>query len=111
MLTANISVEAQQENKASILNVYKKFAKARNASKALAKGTIREISSNDKAIAIWEMSYEGEKVLVAHNFGPGTVTVPLSGYSTENELVSNGTIGKAGNGITMGPYSSVVYKQ
>ena len=111
MLTANISVEAQQENKASILNVYKKFAKARNASKALAKGTIKEIPSNDKAIAIWEMSYEGEKVLVAHNFGPGTVTVPLSGYSTENELVSNGTIGKAGNGITMGPYSSVVYKQ
>ena len=111
MLTANISVEAQQENKASILNVYKKFAKARNASKALAKGTIKEIPSNDKAIAIWEMSYEGEKVLVAHNFGPGTVTVPLSSYSTENELVSNGTIGKAGNGITMGPYSSVVYKQ
>ena len=111
MLTANISVEAQQENKASILNVYKKYAKARNASKALAKGTIKEIPSNDKAIAIWEMSYEGEKVLVAHNFGPGTVTVPLSGYSTENELVSNGTIGKAGNGITMGPYSSVVYKQ
>ena len=111
MLTANISVEAQQENKASILNVYKKFAKARNASKALAKGTIKEISSNDKAIAIWEMSYEGEKVLVGHNFGPGTVTVPLSGYSSENELVSNGSIGKAGNGITMGPYSSVVYKQ
>lgn len=111
MLTANISVEAQQENKASILNVYKKFAKARNASKALAKGTIKEIPSNDKAIAIWEMIYEGEKVLVAHNFGPGTVTVPLSSYSTENELVSNGTIGKAGNGITMGPYSSVVYKQ
>ena len=111
MLTANISVEAQQENKASILNVYKKFAKARNASKALAKGTIKEIPSNDKAIAIWEMIYEGEKVLVAHNFGPGTVTVPLSSYSTENELVSNGTIGKGGNGITMGPYSSVVYKQ
>ena len=111
MLTANISVEAQQENKASILNVYKKYAKARNASKALAKGTIKEIPSNDKAIAIWEMIYEGEKVLVAHNFGPGTVTVPLSSYSTENELVSNGTIGKGGNGITMGPYSSVVYKQ
>jgi len=111
MLTANISVEAQLENKASILNVYKKFTKARNASKALAKGTIKEIPSNDKAIAIWEMSCEGEKVLVAHNFGPGTVTVPLSSYSTENELVSNGTISKAGNGITMGPYSSVVYKQ
>ena len=111
MLTANISVEAQQGDNTSILNVYKKFGKARNASKALAEGSIKEVSSNKSTIAVWEMSYDGEKVLVAHNFGPGTVTVSLSGYSTENELVSNGTIGKANGGITMGPYSSVVYKQ
>ena len=62
-------------------------------------------------IAIWEMNYEGEKVLVVHNVRSNTVTVPISGYSTENELVSNGSISKANNGITMGPYSSVVYKQ
>ena len=111
MLTANISVEAQQGDNTSILNVYKKFGKARNASKALAEGSIKEVASNKSTIAVWEMSYDGEKVLVAHNFGPGTVTVSLSGYSTENELVSNGTIGKANGGITMGPYSSVVYKQ
>ena len=111
MLTANISVEAQQGDNASILNVYKKFGKVRNASKALAEGSIKEVASNKSTIAVWEMSYDGEKVLVAHNFGPGTVTVSLSGYSTENELVSNGTIGKANGGITMGPYSSVVYKQ
>ena len=111
MLTADISVEAQQDNKASILNVYKKFAKARNASKALAKGTIKAVSSSKSAVAIWEMSFDGEKVLVVHNFGPGTVTAPISGYSTDNELVSNGSIAKAGNGITMGSYSSVVYKQ
>ena len=53
----------------------------------------------------------GEKVLVAHNFRGSTVTVPLSGYSTENVLVANGSISKASNGITMGAYSSVVYKQ
>ena len=111
MLTANISVEAQQGDNTSILNVYKKFGKARNASKALAEGSIKEVSTNKSSIAVWEMNYDGEKVLVAHNFGPGTVTVSLSGYSTENELVSNGTIGKANGGITMGPYSSVVYKQ
>ena len=111
MLTANISVEAQQGDNASILNVYKKFGKARNASKTLAEGSIKEVSTNKSSIAVWEMNYDGEKVLVAHNFGPGTVTVSLSGYSTENELVSNGTIGKANGGITMGPYSSVVYKQ
>ena len=111
MLTADISVEAQEANNASILSVYRKFAAARNSSKALAKGTIKEVSSGNNSIALWEMSCGGEKVLVAHNFGGGTLNVTLSGYSTENELVSNGTIGKTGNGITMGPYSSVVFKQ
>ena len=111
MLTANISVEAQQGDNASILNVYKKFGKARKASKALAKGSIKEISSGKSAIALWEMSCDGEKVLVVHNFSPSTVTVSLSSYSTDNELVSNGTIDKANGGITMSPYSSVVYKQ
>ena len=58
------------------------------------------------------MSYGSEKVLVAHNFGGADgVKVTISGYSTDNELVSNGTISKTGNGITMGAYSSVVYKQ
>jgi len=111
MLTADISVEAQQTNNASILNVYKKFGTARNACKALAKGTIKEVASSDGAIAIWEMSCDGEKVLVVHNFRGSTVTVPLSGYSTEHELVSNGTVSKTSSGISMGAYSSVVYKQ
>jgi len=111
MLTADISVEAQQATDTSILNVYKTFGTARNASKALSKGTIKEVSSSDVAVAIWEMSCDGEKVLVVHNFRGSTVTVPLSGYSTEHVLVSNGSISKASNGITMGAYSSVVYKQ
>ena len=111
MLTAAISVEAQQGDEASILNVYKKFAKARNTSKALAKGDIKEVSSTNVAIGIWEMSGDGEKVLVVHNFSSATATVPLSGYSTENLLVANGSVSKSGNGITMGAYSSVVYKQ
>ncbi len=111
MLTADISVEAQQANNASILNVYKKFAAARNSSKALAAGTIKEIKSTNNAIGMWEMNAGDEKVLVVHNFGGANVNVQVSGYSTENELVSNGTVGKTGNGITVGAYSSVVYKQ
>ncbi len=111
MLTADISVEAQQANNASILNVYKKFAAARNSSKALAAGTIKEIKSGNNAIGMWEMSSGADKVLVIHNFGGASANVSVSGYSTENELVSNGTIGKTGNGVSMGAYSSVVYKQ
>ena len=111
MLTADISVEAQEASTASILNVYKKFAAARNSSKALALGEITEVTSSNTSIALWEMNYGGEKVLVAHNFGGANVSVTLSGYSTDNELVSNGTVSITGSGITMGAYSSVVYKQ
>ena len=112
MLTADISVEAQQANNNSILAVYKKFAAARNSSAALARGSIKEVKSGVNSVALWEMSYGSEKVLVAHNFGGADgVKVTISGYSTDNELVSNGTISKTGNGITMGAYSSVVYKQ
>ena len=58
------------------------------------------------------MSYGSEKVLVAHNFGGADgVKVTISGYSTENELVSNGTVSKSGSSLTLGAYSSVVYKQ
>ncbi|MBQ6199402.1 MAG: hypothetical protein IJK44_09255 [Bacteroidales bacterium] len=111
MLTADISVEAQQANNASILNVYKKFAAARNSSKALASGAIKEVKSGNNAVGMWEMSSGSDKVLVIHNFGGANVNVQVSGYSTENELVSNGTIGKTGNGVSVGAYSSVVYKQ
>lgn len=112
MLTADISVEAQQADANSILAVYKKFAAARNSSAALARGSIKEVKSGVNSVALWEMSYGSEKVLVAHNFGGADgVKVTISGYSTDNELVSNGTISKTGNGITMGAYSSVVYKQ
>ncbi len=112
MLTADISVEAQQADANSILAVYKKFAAARNSSAALAKGTIKEIKSGVNSVALWEMNYGSEKVLVAHNFGGADgVKVTISGYSTENELVSNGTISKSGSSLTLGAYSSVVYKQ
>ena len=112
MLTADISVEAQQADANSVLAVYKKFAAARNSSAALAKGTIKEVKSSATSVALWEMSSGSEKVLVAHNFGGADgVKVTISGYSTENELVSNGTISKSGNSLTMGAYSSVVYKQ
>lgn len=111
MLTADISVEAQQDNSASILNVYKKFGAARNASPALANGTIKAVTSGNNSVALWEMSSGSDKVLVAHNFSGTTATVQISGYSTDNELVSNGTVTKAGSSISMGAFSSVVYKQ
>ena len=111
MLTADISVEAQQADAASLLNVYKAFAEARNSYKALARGEISEVSSSNSAVALWTMSYEGQTVLVAHNFGAGIASVNVPDAKSENILVSNGVVTANGNSLTLGAYASAVFAQ
>ena len=111
MLTADISVEAQDADKASILSVYKKFGAARNTSKALAKGKMEAISTGNNAVSAWKMTYDGETVVVAHNFSGSVASVNLSGYTTANELVTNGVVTGNGSNVTLGAYSSAVFKQ
>ena len=112
MLNADISVEAQTAEASSILNVYRKFAAARNTYKALAHGEMTEISSPNAAVALWTMSFDGQNVLVAHNFGSGvaSATIPgVSGLSSDALLVSNGVASVNGSSVTLGAYASAVF--
>lgn len=111
MLSADISVEAQSANESSILNVYRAFAKARNSYKALAQGEMKEVKTGNAAIAAWTMSYDGQTVLVVHNFKPASVSASLSGYKFTDSIVANGICSASGTTVTMSPYSSVVYLQ
>ena len=111
MLTADISVEAQEQNQASLLRVYRDFAKARNSWKALAKGQIEEMSSPNSAVALWKMSYEGQTVVVAHNFGAGTAAFTVTGCTTDKMIVSNGVVTTSSGLLSLGPYASAVLLQ
>ena len=113
MLSESISVEAQTADPASLLNVYKQFAEARNTYKALAHGEMEELSSSSASVALWKMSYEGQVVLVAHNFSASIVTTNVSGgtVDTENILVSNGVVSASGTSLTLGSYASVVFAE
>ena len=111
MLTADISVEAQQQNDESILRVYRKFGQARSQFKALAKGEMQEVGSAANSVALWTMSYDGQTVLVAHNFGGAQMSVNATGYKLDTEIVSNGTVSVTGANIALGPYASVVFYQ
>ncbi len=111
MLSADISVEAQEQSQSSVLRVYRDFAKARNGWKALAKGTIEEIVSPNSAVAMWKMSYEGQTVLVLHNFGSAGPVLPLSNYKTDKLIVSNGMVTVSNGAVAMGAYSSAVFLQ
>ena len=111
MLSADISVEAQTANEASLLNVYKKFSQARNTYKALAHGEMQEVRSSSNSVALWTMSYEGQTVLVAHNFGAGIVSVNVPDVSDEKMLVFNGVVTANGSSLTLGAYASAVFAQ
>ena len=111
MLTADISVEAQEQSQSSLLRVYRDFGKARNAWKALAKGSIEEVTSPNTAVAIWKMSYEGQTVLVLHNFGTSGPVLPLSAYKTDKLIVSNGTVTVSNGAVALGAYASAVFLQ
>ena len=113
MLNADISVEAQTADPASLLNVYKDFAQARNTYKALASGEISEVKSTNPAVALWTLSYEGQTVLVAHNFGGNvaTVNVPGTELDADHILVSNGVVTANGSSLTLGAYASAVFAE
>lgn len=111
MLSAEISVEAQEQDNASLLRVYRNFAKARNGWKALAQGEIEPINSPNSAVALWKMSYEGQTVLVAHNFGSGSAAFAVAGYKVDKMIVSNGLADGSTGLLSLGPYSSAVFLQ
>ena len=111
MLSAEISVEAQEQDAASVLRVYRDFAKARNQWKALAKGEIEGITSPNSAVALWKMTYEGQTVLVAHNFGSGSAAFAVTGYTTDKMIVSNGVADGSSGLLSLGPYASAVFLQ
>ena len=111
MLTAEISVEAQEQSTTSVLRVYRDFAKARNAWKALAKGQLEEMTSPNSAVALWKMSYEGQTVVVAHNFGSGTAAFTVTGCTTDKMIITNGVVTASSGFLSLGPYASAVILQ
>lgn len=111
MLTDDISVESQLASKASVLQVYRSFAKARNTSEALASGDLQEVKSDVASVALWTRTSGTNTVLVAHNFGSSPAPVSVSGYKLDELLVSNGSVTVSGTSFTLGAYSSAVFKQ
>ena len=124
MLTADISVEAQEADEGSLLNVYRTFAKLRNTYPALADGEMTEHStynsSNSRfaALAAWYMTLGSEKLLVVHNFGSSRISASFGaedlGYvagllgSGELKTTTDGGV-LTDNTLTIGGYSSVVF--
>lgn len=111
MLTPAMSVESQLEDKSSVLNVYRTFGQARDSYVSLAKGSFDYCvsASSNPAVAAWYRTFEGQSVLVAHNFSGGDVTLNLSGEKLSEMVASNGSVSVKDSRLSLGAYSSVIF--
>ena len=114
------NVISQQEDSNSLLQTYLTFTKLRNTYPALAEGTMSKHSvfnesnaSKYKSIAAWYMTKDNEKLLVIHNLGNTSVTLPI----TDNIEKAIAVSGKAQQlqeesslSIKLDGYTSVVFK-
>ncbi len=112
MLTASISVESQTTDESSLLNVYRRFGILRDSYSALAKGSFKEKNGIGKtAVGAWYREYDGQKILVIHNFSAATITFEISGDDLATMIGSNGTVTVNGSSLTLGGYSSALFLQ
>ena len=109
MLTSSISVEAQNEDSGSLLNVYKTWSRLRNVYLALAAGTMTTAPCNGGSIAAWYMTAGSQKLLVIHNTGTSTSSVILTD-DTSHPVALLGTATIAETTLNLGANSSVVFQ-
>ena len=110
MLTSAISVEAQDADAKSILNVYKTWSRLRNTYPALAEGTMTAAPGNSGAIAAWYMTSGSQKLLVIHNTSTSEKSVKVTDdVSKPVALLGSATLDH--DTLTLAGNSSVVFKQ
>ena len=110
MLSSSISVEAQDADKGSLLNVYKTFSRLRNTYPALAEGTMTAASLSGSSFASWYMtSSDGQKLLVIHNVASSEKTTAVTDDMSK-PVALLGTASYEGRNLTLGANSSVVFQ-
>ncbi len=110
--------DQQQAGNTSLLNTYLTFTNLRNTYPALGQGSMtrhpvyNETNNTYTSLAVWYMEAEGQKVLVMHNLGSGSVSFPLTD-NVEKAIATSGTANsRVEDGTTqvqLGAYSSVIY--
>ena len=111
MLTSAISVEAQDADANSILNVYKTWSRLRNTYPALANGRMDYAELNGgNSIAAWYMISGEELLLVIHNTATSAKSFKVPG-NLSKPVALLGTATLDHDTLTLSGNSSVVFKQ
>ncbi len=109
MLKAGISVEAQLEDEASLLNNYRTWGRLRDAYPALGGGEMSVSGITGAGIASWYMTSGSEQMLVIHNCANSERTVTVTD-SMSAPVALLGSAWYKEKDLTLGANSSVVFK-
>ncbi len=112
-------LSSQVSDTSSVFKVYKDFIRVRNTYDPLAfgkmvrHGVYNETNTTYPAISGWYMIYGKEKLLVIHNFGAISVSIPINDQIKSAIASQGGVYIKRENHaftLKMEPYSSVVFE-
>jgi alpha-glucosidase len=78
---ATRNVEVERADSASLYNLYRALTALRRAHPALAAGSYRPVAA-DGNVLVYRREHDGERFLVALNFGPDRASVTLDGQGT-----------------------------
>ena len=109
MLTGSISVEAQEADPGSLLNVYKTWGQLRNAYPALGAGEMSATSLSGATIASWYMSSGSQKLLVIHNCSATERSVTVDD-DMSRPIALLGSAYRQEKVLTLGANSSVIFQ-
>lgn len=114
MLTAAISVEAQDTDAESLLNVYRTWSRLRNTYPEFyegSMGTTKAVTGGGNSIAAWTMTLDWEQMLIIHNCSASEKTVNIAeSFNLDKPVALLGTATLKGHALTLGAYSSVVFE-
>ena len=114
MLTAAISVEAQDTDAESLLNVYRTWSRLRNTYPEFyegSMGTTKAVTGGGNSIAAWTMTLDWEQMLIIHNCAASEKTVNIAeSFNLDKPVALLGTATLKGHALTLGAYSSVVFE-
>lgn len=101
----------------SLLNHYKKAANVRNKYPFMKHGVFKnrcpDLNTLDEHVLAYEISYEGESIVIIHNFNDYNVEVDISdiGNTIDSQINTGHYVPEINNGkLKLGMYSTVVIK-
>jgi len=106
------AVAAQAADEKSVLSIYRKLGVLRDSYPALVKGTVTPCSfpNAGDGFGCWYREYNGEKILVIHNFG-SQKTISITDANTDKVLFTNGKVNSNGTNFTFGQFATAIYLQ